>query len=113
MLRIKSEDGEQAFRLMMQPQDTIGDVHALLAKARWVLDKGDWPEGLAVTRSRPDPFCPAPRNKDAGTFEIFSTFPPVVYKDYSVTLQDAGLVPNATLLLRPPRAHPPTPYLSS
>ncbi|XP_054996505.1 UBX domain-containing protein 11 isoform X2 [Sorex araneus] len=76
LLRIKSEDGEKVFRLMMQPQDTIGDVYALLAKAR---------------------------NQDAGTFEIFSTFPPVVYNDHSVTLQDAGLVHNAMLLLRPPR----------
>ncbi|XP_055979249.1 UBX domain-containing protein 11 isoform X1 [Sorex fumeus] len=85
LLRIKSEDGEKVFRLMMQPQDTIGDVHGLLAKAR---------------------------NQDAGTFEIFSTFPPVVYDDHSVTLQDAGLVPNAMLLLRPPRP-PPGPHTTN
>lgn len=36
MLRIKSENGEQAFLLMMRPEDTIGDVRNLLAKTRWV-----------------------------------------------------------------------------
>ncbi|CAO2589442.1 UBX domain-containing protein 11 [Lemmus lemmus] len=77
MLRIKSENGEQAFLLMMRPEDTIGDVRNLLAQAR---------------------------NMDSATFEIFSTFPPTVYQDDALTLQAAGLVPNATLLLRAPRA---------
>ncbi|XP_047382193.1 UBX domain-containing protein 11 isoform X2 [Sciurus carolinensis] len=77
MLRIKSENGEQAFLLMMWPRDTIGDVRALLAQARAM---------------------------DAATFEIFSTFPPTVYQDDTLTLQAAGLVPNATLLLRARRA---------
>lgn len=36
MLRIKSENGDQAFLLMMWPEDTIGDVRNLLAQARWV-----------------------------------------------------------------------------
>lgn len=35
MLRIKSENGEQAFLLMMWPKDTIGDVRTLLAQTRW------------------------------------------------------------------------------
>uniref|UniRef100_H0WWY0 UBX domain-containing protein 11 n=2 Tax=Otolemur garnettii TaxID=30611 RepID=H0WWY0_OTOGA len=73
MLRIKSENGEQAFLLMMRPEDTIGDVRALLAQARAM---------------------------DATAFEIFSTFPPRVYRDDRLTLQAAGLVPNAALLLR-------------
>lgn len=34
MLRIRSENGEQAFLLMMRPEDTIGDVRNLLAQAR-------------------------------------------------------------------------------
>ncbi|KAM5269743.1 UBX domain-containing protein 11 isoform 8-T8 [Hipposideros larvatus] len=80
MLRVKSENGEQAFLLMMRPEDTIGDVRTLLAQARAV---------------------------DANTFEIFSTFPPTVYQDDMLTLQDAGLVPNAALLLRACRALPP------
>ncbi|XP_042544451.1 UBX domain-containing protein 11 isoform X2 [Dipodomys spectabilis] len=75
-LRIRSENGEQAFLLMMRPEDTVGDVRALLAQAR---------------------------NMDAAAFEIFSTFPPMVYSDDALTLQAAGLVPNSTLLLRTPR----------
>nr|XP_025712927.1 UBX domain-containing protein 11 isoform X4 [Callorhinus ursinus] len=82
MLRIKSENGEQAFLLMMRPEDTVGDVRTLLAQARAV---------------------------DATTFEIISTFPPRVYHDDTVTLQAAGLVPNAALLLRASRAPPPAP----
>ncbi|XP_027969661.1 UBX domain-containing protein 11 [Eumetopias jubatus] len=82
MLRIKSENGEQVFLLMMRPEDTVGDVRTLLAQARAV---------------------------DATTFEIISTFPPTVYHDDTVTLQAAGLVPNAALLLRASRAPPPAP----
>nr|XP_053776410.1 UBX domain-containing protein 11 [Desmodus rotundus] len=82
MLRIKSEDGEQAFLLLMRPEDTVGDVRDLLAKARAM---------------------------DANTFEIFRTFPPTVYNDDMLTLQAAGLVPNAVLLLRARRALPPAP----
>ncbi|KAM6216964.1 UBX domain-containing protein 11 [Rhynchocyon petersi] len=85
MLRIKSENCEQAFLLMMWPSDTIGEVRTLLAKARAV---------------------------DPATFEIFSTFPPKVYDDDSLTLQAAGLMPNATLLLRAPRAPPLAPEAS-
>uniref|UniRef100_A0A2I2YI61 UBX domain-containing protein 11 n=4 Tax=Gorilla gorilla gorilla TaxID=9595 RepID=A0A2I2YI61_GORGO len=77
MLRIKSENGEQAFLLMMQPDNTIGDVRALLAQARAM---------------------------DASAFEIFSTFPPTLYQDDTLTLQAAGLVPKAALLLRARRA---------
>uniref|UniRef100_A0A8C2MUA8 UBX domain-containing protein 11 n=1 Tax=Cricetulus griseus TaxID=10029 RepID=A0A8C2MUA8_CRIGR len=77
MLRIRSENGEQAFLLMMRPEDTVGDLRSLLAQAR---------------------------DMDPATFEIFSTFPPMVYQDDTLTLQAAGLVPNATLLLRAPRA---------
>ncbi|XP_058160049.1 UBX domain-containing protein 11 isoform X3 [Dasypus novemcinctus] len=82
MLRIKSENGEQAFLLMMWPEDTVGDVRALLEQTRAV---------------------------DAAACEIISTFPPTVYDDNAVTLQAAGLVPNAALLLRARRAPPSAP----
>ncbi|XP_037684007.1 UBX domain-containing protein 11 isoform X8 [Choloepus didactylus] len=82
MLRIKSENGEQAFLLMMRPEDTVGDVRALLAQAR---------------------------ARDATACEIFSTFPPTVYDDNGLTLQAAGLVPNAALMLRARRAPPSAP----
>ncbi|KAM6174100.1 UBX domain-containing protein 11 [Erethizon dorsatum] len=81
-LRVKSENGEQAFLLMMWPEDTVGTVRALLAQARAM---------------------------DAASFEIFSTFPPTVYQDDALTLQAAGLVPSATLLLRVRRAQLPNP----
>ncbi|XP_028011064.2 UBX domain-containing protein 11 [Eptesicus fuscus] len=80
VLRIKSENGEQAFLLMMWPEDTVGDVRALLAQARGM---------------------------DPNAFEIVSAFPPKVYREDELTLQAAGLVPNAALLLRPSRALPP------
>lgn len=111
MLRIKSENGEQAFLLMMRPEDTVGDVRTLLAQARWAwCGAGSYGEGgVSGPRTRPDQFCPVPRAVDATTFEIISTFPPTVYHDDTVTLQAAGLVPNAALLLRASRAPPPAP----
>ena len=46
MLRIKSENGEQAFLLMMRPEDTVGDVRTLLAQARWAwCGAGSYGEG--------------------------------------------------------------------
>ncbi|XP_051844115.1 UBX domain-containing protein 11 isoform X8 [Sminthopsis crassicaudata] len=83
-LRIKSENGEQTFVLPMSPLDTIGDIRRYLAQAR---------------------------NMDPATFEIFTVFPPTVYTDDSKTLQACGLVPNAILLLRPPRTPHPVPSL--
>lgn len=58
--------------------------------------------------TQPDSLCRVSRAVDANTFEIFSTFPPTVYDD-ALTLQAAGLVPNAALLLRARRAPPPAP----
>lgn len=109
MLRIKSENGEQAFLLMMRPEDTIGDVRTLLTQARWALGGAGGCRGRSGPTTRPDPFCLVSRAADANTFEIFSAFPPMVYQDDMLTLQDAGLVPNAALLLRACRALPPAP----
>lgn len=58
------------------------------------------PQGDSGPTTQPDLFCWVPRAMDATTFEIFSTFPPTVYQNDALTLQAAGLVPNATLLLR-------------
>lgn len=60
-------------------------------------------------QTQPDPCFPVPRAMEPTTFEIFSTFPPTVYNDDALTLQAAGLVPNATLLLRVRRASLPAP----
>lgn len=70
-------------------------------------------QGVSGPRTQSDPFCPVPRAVDTTSFEIISTFPPTVYSDNTVTLQAAGLVPNAALLLRTSRAPLPAPGPSS
>ncbi|XP_075765145.1 UBX domain-containing protein 11 isoform X1 [Pelodiscus sinensis] len=72
-LRIKSESGEQTYIVTMLFTETIGDLRQHLAQAR---------------------------GGDVRPYEILSTFPQRVYADSSRTLQQCGLVPNASLLLR-------------
>ncbi|KAL9824741.1 UBX domain-containing protein 11 [Geothlypis trichas] len=76
-LRVRSESGEQTYELRMLLTDTIGDLRRLLAHLRG-------------------------GNSD---YEIISTFPQRVYTDSSRSLQECGLVPRASLLLR--RRDPP------
>ncbi|KAM6334762.1 UBX domain-containing protein 11 [Alca torda] len=76
-LRIKSESGEQTYIVKMLFTETIGDLRQHLAHAR---------------------------GGDSETYEIISTFPQRVYADNSRSLQECGLIPNASLLLR--RRHP-------
>ncbi|XP_077152712.1 UBX domain-containing protein 11 isoform X1 [Ranitomeya variabilis] len=72
-LRIKSETGDHTYKVQMLPTETIGDLQALLS--------------LHAA-------------SDVSSCDIISGFPHHVYDNYSCTLQDAGLVPNALLLLR-------------
>ncbi|KAM8796001.1 UBX domain-containing protein 11 [Eudromia elegans] len=72
-LRIKSESGEQTYIVKMLFTETIGDLRQHLARAR---------------------------GGDSESYEIISTFPQRVYVDNAQSLQDCGLVPNASLLLR-------------
>ncbi|NXQ84898.1 UBX11 protein, partial [Nyctibius grandis] len=72
-LRIKSESGEQTYILKMLFTETIGDLRQHLAHAR---------------------------GGDSDSYEIISTFPQRVYTDNSRSLQECGLIPNASLLLR-------------
>ncbi|NXE73772.1 UBX11 protein, partial [Cochlearius cochlearius] len=72
-LRIKSESGEQTYVVKMLFTETIGDLRQHLAHAR---------------------------GGDSGSYEIISTFPQRVYTDNSRSLQECGLIPNASLLLR-------------
>uniref|UniRef100_A0A8C9MW57 UBX11 protein n=1 Tax=Serinus canaria TaxID=9135 RepID=A0A8C9MW57_SERCA len=72
LLRVRSESGEQTYELRMLLTDTIGDLRQLLAHLRG-------------------------GNSD---YEIVSTFPQRVYTDSSRSLQECGLVPRASLLLR-------------
>ncbi|XP_034503087.1 UBX domain-containing protein 11 isoform X4 [Ailuropoda melanoleuca] len=66
-LRIKSENGEQAFLLMMRPEDTVGDVRTLLAQARWARGRaGSYRgspapgPGLMHSARFPGPWTPPP-----------------------------------------------------
>ncbi|KAM6235393.1 UBX domain-containing protein 11 [Spheniscus humboldti] len=72
-LRIKSESGEQTYTVKMLFTETIGDLRQHLAHAR---------------------------GGDSNSYEIISTFPQRVYADNSRSLQECGLIPNASLLLR-------------
>ncbi|NXW44088.1 UBX11 protein, partial [Nyctiprogne leucopyga] len=72
-LRIRSESGEQTYVLKMLFTETIGDLRQHLARAR---------------------------GGDSDSYEIISTFPQRVYTDNSRSLQECGLIPSASLLLR-------------
>ncbi|KFV58247.1 UBX domain-containing protein 11, partial [Gavia stellata] len=72
-LRIKSESGEQMYIVKMLFTETIGDLRQHLTHAR---------------------------GGDSDSYEIISTFPQRVYTDNSRSLQECGLIPNASLLLR-------------
>ncbi|XP_010180618.1 PREDICTED: UBX domain-containing protein 11, partial [Mesitornis unicolor] len=72
-LRIKSESGEQTYIVKMLFTETIGDLRQHLARIR---------------------------GGDSDSYEIISTFPQRVYVDNARSLQECGLIPNASLLLR-------------
>ncbi|XP_056365192.1 UBX domain-containing protein 11 [Oenanthe melanoleuca] len=72
-LRIRSESGERSYELRMLLSDTIGDLRQHLAHIR---------------------------GGNSDSYEIISTFPQRVYTDNSRSLQEYGLVPSASLLLR-------------
>ncbi|XP_072103499.1 UBX domain-containing protein 11 isoform X1 [Mobula birostris] len=75
-LRIKSENGEKTYIIKMFFSETIGDLRAHLDQSR---------------------------GEQQSDYDIISTFPQKVYSDQSKTLMEYGLVPNATLILRPQR----------
>lgn len=73
--QIKREDGLKTYVLKLPYWATIQDVRSALDKHR---------VGVEGTLH----------------YELRSTFPPRTYDDLQQTLEDAGLVPNATLFLR-------------
>lgn len=75
-LRIKSESGETTYIVKMFFSETIGDLRTQLDQSR---------------------------GEQQVDYDIISTFPQKVYSDQSKTLKECGLVPNATLILRPQR----------
>jgi hypothetical protein len=77
-LRVKGMDGQKMYIVKLAADDTVGKLRRYLESA--VAGDGDAP---------------------SGGFEIRNAYPPRTFTDDTVTLRDAGLVPNATLLLRP------------
>ncbi|XP_030074217.1 UBX domain-containing protein 11 isoform X2 [Microcaecilia unicolor] len=75
-LRIKSENGDQTYIVKMSFTETIADLRTYLAQYR---------------------------GTQSNLYDIISAFPQQAYSDDSKTLEEYGLVPNATLLLRPKR----------
>ncbi|XP_078279458.1 LOW QUALITY PROTEIN: UBX domain-containing protein 11 [Rhinoraja longicauda] len=75
-LRIRSENGEMTYIVKMFFSETIGDLRTRLDQSR---------------------------GEQQVDYDIISTFPQKVYSDQSKTLKECGLVPNATLILRPHR----------
>ncbi|XP_069827623.1 UBX domain-containing protein 11 [Dendropsophus ebraccatus] len=79
-LRIKSEAGDHTYKMRMLPTETIGDLRAYLSQHR---------------------AC------DMSSCDIIRPFPHHVYDNNASTLEEAGLVPNALLLLRKNRPKNP------
>ena len=77
-LRVKGVDGGKMYVLTLHPDDTVGKLRRYLAEAL----RGE--EAGASSRA----------------FEIRNAYPPRVFDDDRTTLREAGLAPNATLLLR-------------
>ncbi|XP_075460055.1 UBX domain-containing protein 11 isoform X3 [Ascaphus truei] len=75
-LRIKSESGDDTYLLRMLSTETVGNLRSYLSQ------------------------CRAP---DLGSYDVLSRFPHRVYDDDTHTLQECGLVPNASLFLRAKR----------
>lgn len=77
-LRVKGMDGQKMYIVKLAADDTVGKLRRYLRSA--VAGDDDAP---------------------SGGFEIRNAYPPRTFADDAATLRDAGLVPNATLLLRP------------
>tara|TARA_B110000093_G_scaffold171493_1_gene201569 strand:- start:783 stop:2411 length:1629 start_codon:yes stop_codon:yes gene_type:complete len=89
-LRVKGMDGTKMYIVKLAGRDTIGKLRRYLEHALLV---GQETSGaLASTVSNPS---------GDEQFEIRNAYPPKTFMDDTQTLRDAGLVPNATLLLRP------------
>ena len=78
-LRVKGVDGHKMYVVKLRGEDTVGKLRGYLERA--VASDGS----------------------NASRFEIRNAYPPRTFDDDAMTLEDAGLTPNATLLLRPIR----------
>ena len=79
-LRVKGMDGQKMYIVKLAGDDTVGKLRRYLRSA-----------GVGAD----DKGC------ESQNFEIRNAYPPRTFADDALTLRDAGLVPNATLLLRP------------
>ena len=79
-LRVKGMDGQKMYIVKLAADDTVGKLRRYLRSA----GAGDDDKGC-----------------ESQNFEIRNAYPPRTFADDALTLRDAGLVPNATLLLRP------------
>ena len=77
-LRVKGMDGQKMYIVKLAGDDTVGKLRRYLRSA-----------GVGAD------------DKGSQNFEIRNAYPPRTFADDALTLRDAGLVPNATLLLRP------------
>ena len=75
-LRVKGVDGHKMYVVKLRGEDTVGKLRGYLERA--VASDGS----------------------NASRFEIRNAYPPRTFDDDEMTLADAGLTPNATLLLR-------------
>jgi hypothetical protein len=86
-LQVKDEQGQHTYILAMKAGHTIGELRRRIDAYR-ASQKG----GAAAAGGG--------RSSSSGSYEIRSAFPARLYDDDGATLQQAGLVPTATLLLR-------------
>ena len=75
-LRVKGVDGQKMYVVKLRGGDTVGKLRGYLERA--MVSDGS----------------------NASRFEIRNAYPPRTFDDDEMTLADAGLTPNATLLLR-------------
>lgn len=80
VIQIKREDGMQTYVLKLPYWATIQDVKNALDTHRQ--------QGHS-------------KEKSSGQYVLRSAFPPQIYNDLHQTLEEAGLVPNATLFMKP------------
>ena len=81
-LRVKGMDGQKMYIVKLAGDDTVGKLRRYLRSA-------------GAGAGADDKGC------ESQNFEIRNAYPPRTFADDALTLRDAGLVPNATLLLRP------------
>ena len=79
-LRVKAMNGGKTYVVRLRFDDTVGDLRRRLEKV-----SGEDEDDANV----------------GNEFEIMGGYPPRAFTEDEVTLREAGLVPNAALLLKP------------